>query len=133
MFKTSSQKGQSILPEYVVMFFFVIAAMVSMTVYVQRGLQARQRDAKAYFMKTASDACKQADAASGGKLDCAGAASIGTGNFAREYEPYYGDVASKVSRDSTDSKRMLGGIARTTSNRVTEATTNSAQQPPRSE
>ena len=88
---TRNNKGQSSLPEYVVTFFVVIAAAVTMTIYIQRSLQAKTRDARDHMF---SAAAKECDA------DCRAAAGISGNGIPREYEPYYGYINSQTRRDS---------------------------------
>ncbi len=47
-----NNKGQTVFTEYVVIFFIVVAAAATMTVFVQRALQGRIRDAKNYLIST---------------------------------------------------------------------------------
>lgn len=87
----SGKNGQSSLPDYVVTFFIVIAAAVAMTVYIQRSLQAKTKDARDYMVGLAASECGP---------DCRAAAGISGNGIPREYEPYYGHVDSRVSRNS---------------------------------
>ena len=50
-----NNKGQTILSEYVMIFFVVIAAAVAMTVFVQRGLEARIHDARNFMITTVTN------------------------------------------------------------------------------
>jgi|GEM_PF-6537085 len=94
--KIFSKKGQTVLPEYVVGFFLVVGAMVTLTVFVQRALQARARDAKIYMVDLAKQGCAQAGAG------CQEAA----GQINYEYEPYYSKVASTVDRSQNEKKTL---------------------------
>ena len=47
-----NNKGQSILSEYVMIFFVVIAAAVAMTIFVQRGFEARIHDARNFMINS---------------------------------------------------------------------------------
>ena len=117
-------RGQSSLPEYVVTFFIVIAVVVAMSVYIQRGLQARMHDARNYMVQSArNEISSNADflAAAGNRVGY-------------EYEPYYTVASSIVSRDSTVKTGLLEGgltgIFRKTTNEQTDAQTISVQLPP---
>ncbi len=122
-----SQKGQASLPEYVVTFFVVIGAIVAITVYVQRGLQARTYDARNYMV---AQAAKDCDA------DCKAATSQVSNNaILPEYEPYYGQVDSKTTRESRQDNQLLQGgttgIFRKIINEETSSDTVSTQLPPK--
>ena len=121
-----ARKGQLAMSEYVLLFFVVIAGASAMTLYVQRGLQARTRDAKIYMVDMAAQACAQATT---GTVDCLGAASP-TRKLAYEYEPYYGQSKALVQRDSAD-KKVLDGNNRWGKyfSEKNSSTTNSAQLP----
>ena len=67
-------KGQAILPEYVVTFFIVIAVVVGMTSYIQRSFQARLWDARNYMVNVANAACDN---------NCHIAAGLGTNETPR--------------------------------------------------
>ena len=92
------------MPEYVVMFFVAIAALVVMTVYVQRAFQARTRDATLYMVNMASQACAEVGD------DCQVAANFQGGVLQPQYEPYYGMVQSEVSRNFTDKRELREGV-----------------------
>ena len=131
MANVNSQKGQTVLPEYVVVFFVVIVAMVAITVYIRRALQARQRDAKVYMIDMAAQGCAQADLNSGGSLDCQGAAGINGGRFIYDYEPYYSQAASNVDRGQAEQTALfVNSIFHKWSVGQTQVNTASAQSPP---
>lgn len=98
-----NRAGQLAMSEYVLLFFVIVAGVSAMTVYVQRGLQAKHRDATRYAIDMANDACSQASA---GGVDCRGATKLDpkTGNIPYQYEPYYGQSEAGVQRASTDKK-----------------------------
>ncbi len=103
--------------EYVVVIFIAIGAIITMSIFVQRTLQARIRGARHYMIKEAA---------------------VAHGNFIRyEYEPYYGNVQSEVSRSQDDDTRLLespeqpSGIFRKFINQQVMANTISVQAPPR--
>ena len=120
MGKLKSYKGQTVVPEYVVGFLLVIAAMVAVTVYLQRAFQARARDAKIYMVDTAAKGCGQdCKAATGGKI-------------AYEYEPYYTQINSIVERDQDDRKQdLLTGIFKKQVSQTTRVDSMSKQLPPK--
>ncbi len=93
-----SNKGQTVTPEFVVIFFLAIAAVVASTVYIQRGLQARVRDARLYMVDMATSGCQSALGA-----DCEGLSTT-TGKFKVEYETYYGQQQAEIGRTVADNK-----------------------------
>ena len=123
----TGNKGQSSLPEYVVTFFIVIATVVAMTVYIQRSLQAKTKDARDYMVGLAAGECGP---------DCRAAAGISGSGIPREYEPYYGRVDSRTSRNSSVSANLIGGTDRTdrqfykNTEETVETTSTSSQLPP---
>ena len=120
-----SKKGQTVLPEYVVGFFLVVAAMVTLTVFVQRALQARARDAKIYMVNLAAQGCAQAGAG------CQQAAGTQEGQFNYEYEPYYSKAVLQVDRAQNESKSLeIGSIFRRNSGEATQVNTTSVQTAP---
>jgi len=122
-----NNKGQSVLAEYVTIFFIAIAAMVGITAFVQRGLQARIHDARNYMIDTVvnSGACD---------ANCMQA----TGNsIGYEYEPYYMQMFSASSQNAKDNSERtsgnpaaLGAIYYRALNETTKSTTVSIQLPP---
>lgn len=118
------------MPEYVVMFFIVVAGLVAMIVFVQRGLQARIRDARVYMIETASEACLAAGAS--GDVNCAGAANLQDNSILQEYEPYYAMTQSLVGRSGGTDKGFAGATYFKQTDEVTAVSSNSVQQPPRS-
>ena len=128
--------GQTILPEHVLVYFLVIAAVAAMAVYMQRGLQARVRGARIYMVDLASKGCSDADKKGG--LDCQGAAGVkNAGGINQEYEPYYGKSGTEVTRDQSQNNVLLEGgngstgIAGKTFAERTEITSVSGQLPPK--
>ncbi|MBI4308985.1 MAG: hypothetical protein HY591_01495 [Candidatus Omnitrophica bacterium] len=119
-----SRKGQAAVPEYVVGFLLVVAAMIAATVYVQRALQARARDAKVYMLDTAAKGCLTA-----GCQEAAGATA--EGKFAYEYEPYYSKINSVVDRDQNQQRLdILTGIFSKQFAQATRVNSTSEQLPP---
>ena len=85
-----NKKGQSVLSEYVMIFFVVIAALVAVTTFVQRGFEARIHDARDFMINAVANACD---------ADCMKA----TGNaIAKEYEPYYAQMLSDVQQNADE-------------------------------
>lgn len=120
-----TRRGQTVMPEYVVGFFLVIAAMVTLTVYVQRALQARARDAKIYMVDLASRGCAQAG---DGCLQAAGARN---GELNYEYEPYYTKSSAVIERTQNESKTLeVNSVFRRNAREVTQVGSNSDQRPP---
>lgn len=120
-----SKQGQTILPEYVLLLFIVIAFATAITVYVQRGLQARIFDARNYAINEARSECGE---------DCKAAAG---GGIDREYEPYYGHIESRTDRATEDLSTIEGGISnkegvyRKMTNIATTTNAVSWQKPPK--
>jgi len=122
-------KGQSILAEHSMVFFVVIAALVIMTVYVQRALQARIHDVRNYVIGQVMNNSSVCDA------NCVAAAG---GNITYEYEPYYEIVGSTVQSASTDTtgatpslvNYSIGGKYIKGFNSQTAMSATSAQLPP---
>ena len=122
MGKFKSSKGQAVVPEYVVGFLLVIAAMIAMTVYLQRAFQARVRDAKIYMMDTAANGCS---------ADCKAAAGARDGKLAYEYEPYYAKINSAVDRDQNQQRLdLLTGIFSKQFSQAMQVNSTSEQLPP---
>jgi len=123
----TGNKGQSSLPEYVATFFIVIAAVVAMTVYIQRSIQARIKDSRDHMVSVAAGECGP---------DCRAAAGISGSGIPREYEPYYGRVDSRTSRNSSVNADLAGGADRAdrqfykNTEETVETTSTSSQLPP---
>ncbi len=134
------RKGQVIVPEYVVMFFLVIAGLVAMSVYVQRSRRSRPRDTKLYMMDVATQACADADALAtpGWDVHCRDAANfqidpreaVPVRRMAQEYEPYYAQVESLVDRSADDTKEFQGGTFIRQFTQGTSVSSDSRQLPP---
>ena len=120
-----NNKGQSILSEHVMVFFIVVAALVAMTTFVQRGLQARIHDARNFMVNSVNSVCDaNCLAATGGKI-------------ANEYEPYYAQMLSdQVHNEETNlsatqgNAQVLGAIYFKTSKESTKIISTSVQLPP---
>lgn len=126
MIKLHAQTAQTILPEHIISFFLVMSAMVAMTVYVQRGLQARVHDVRDYAMNQAARACTSVGS---GCLEAAGNVVVNN-TFVKEYEPYYGLSDAEVTRSHDEQKGMLGGVFTRTSSDSTHVVSDSRQLPP---
>ena len=120
-----NNKGQSVLSEHVMVFFVVVAALVAMTTYVQRGFEARIDDAKNYMISAANSACDANCQQATGK------------HVSREYEPYYSQVISDSFHNEQDmnaetkgNAEAIGAIYYRNLNEETETSTNSIQLPP---
>jgi len=107
-----NNKGQSILSEYVMIFFVVIAAATAMTVFVQRAFEARVHDAKDYAIDslTSSGACD---------ANCLQATG---GNIAHEYEPYYTASVASVLQNQQEGTGLTPGNAQITGTIFNKAT-----------
>ena len=110
-----NRKAQTTASEIIILLFIVVGAIVGMSVYFQRGIQARLRDSNVFIINMVSDA---------------------RGNrIPGQYEPYYGDTSSEVSRfEKTEDKLIAAkgsGISRKYLNAITGISTNSDQAPPR--
>jgi hypothetical protein len=122
-----NNQGQAVLSEYVMIFFVVIAALVAMTTYVQRGFEARIHDARNLAMNAvvSSGACD---------ANCLQATG---GNLFYEYEPYYAVSGANVQQDGTDTTgatkgnpQALGAIYTKSTNESTGTVGVSCQLPP---
>ena len=94
-----NNKGQTVLSEHVMVFFVVIAAIVAMTIFVQRSFEARIHDARNFMINGImnSDVCD---------ANCLAA----TGNAIHyEYEPYYAFSDSFVSQNKVDNQGAASG------------------------
>ncbi len=120
-----NKRGQATLPEYVLLLMIVVAFVTAITIYVQRGLQARILDGRNYAVDQARRECN------GNCLAATG------GGMSREYEPYYGHIISKTDRGMEDLSTIEGGVdekegvyKKYTDIRTT-VNTESRQRPPR--
>jgi Tfp pilus assembly protein PilV len=80
--KFRNKSGQSISAEVVITFVLVTVAIVAMSTYIRRTMQARVRDAVIFTRDEASSA-------------------LGGANVALQYEPYYASAEAKTSQAST--------------------------------
>jgi len=119
-----NNKGQSILVEYVTIFFIVIAGLVAMTTFFRRSLEARVHDGRNYMISSVVNACD---------ANCLQAAG---GNISQEYEPYYMQTTAFVLRNEQENSGMttgnpaaLGAIYAKYSNTETQSSSQSVQLP----
>ena len=122
-----SIKGQTIMPEYIIAFFLVMTAMVAMTVYVQRALQARIHDARNYMINDAMAGIN----ACGSDCQNASADTFANGQLVKEYEPYYGQTNSIVDHTTTERKGMTPQNTFKQFSETTMVNSTSAQLPPK--
>jgi len=125
-----NNKGQAILSEYVMIFFVVIAALVAMTTFVQRGLEARIHDARNFMINSVvnSGACD---------ANCLKATGAAGNQIPYEYEPYYSIMAAGVQKNQQDTTgattgnaQVLGAIYTRSSNEATQINSRSTQLQP---
>jgi len=116
--------GQAILSEYVMIFFVVIAAIVAMTVFVQRSLNARIHDARDFAISAVNGVCD---------ANCQEAA----GNVTYEYEPYYTQLTAQSQQNqeqtfwaTNGSANIIGAVYGKIVNEATQANAVSGQLPP---
>ena len=114
-----NKKGQTILSEYVMIFFVVIAAVVAMTSFVQRGFQARIHDARNFMVDsvTNSGACD---------ANCLRAAGVTGNQIPYEYEPYYAQMLASVSNNTNETAGTTTGNAQVIGAVYTKSTNEAA-------
>lgn len=119
MLKYLKQSKAQIIGEYVVTIAILVGAMVTMTVYIRRALQARVHDAAVFMVETADEASR----------------NNGGPGVRSEYEPYYGETDSTTTRDLNEHVELLPGgatgIFRKDFNQVIQSQAQSLQLPPR--
>lgn len=93
-------KGQVLASEYVMIFFLVVGMIFAMSMYMRRGLQARIYDARNLMAK---------------HVNAVGHETGAVGNFYAEYEPYYAESTSQVTRKTGSIERLMAGGPKTTS------------------
>ena len=118
-------KGQAIFSEYAMIFFVVIAAATAMTVFVQRGLEARTHEERNFMVDSVKTVCD---------TNCLQATG---GTIFHEYEPYYTITASDVAQNQADtttatqgSAQAFGAIYTKSLNENTQTISTSCQLPP---
>jgi len=126
-----NNKGQSVLSEYVMIFFVVIAAAVAMTTFVQRSFEARVHDARNYMIDTVSNTLANECP------ECLNATGAIGNQIPHEYEPYYAQTISDVYHNedtnagaTTGNAQVIGAIYIKNLNEKTQVTSTSNQLPP---
>ena len=121
-----NNKGQAVLSEYVMIFFVVIAVAVAMTVFLQRGFEARIHDARNFMINSVmnNEVCD---------INCVQAAG---GNIHYEYEPYYAQTISETGHNeqertgaTTGNPQALGAVYIKSTNEATTTNSTSYQLP----
>jgi len=97
-----NKKGQSVLAEHVMVFFVVVAALVAMSTFVQRGLKAKIHDARNFMIDSVVNS---------GACDANCLAATGSANIAYEYEPYYSQTVTLATKNDNDFKGRTSGKA----------------------
>ena len=107
--------GQSSLSQYVITFFLAIASIIAMGTFVQRAIQGRLRDAKIYMIDNVKTYGNVEE------------------NMQYEYEPYYSNQSSIISKERSEQTSLVvggvTGIFRKDINSATGITSNSYQAP----
>jgi hypothetical protein len=106
-----NNNGQAISAELVVTFILVVAAVLALSTYVRRTLQARTRDAMVYTRGEAATALQD--------------------NITLQYEPYYVQVESNITQSSSDTSNIVSGgdLIRNVSQRKAMTSTSSQLAP----
>ena len=105
--------GQTITAEIVIIFVLVVVAIVAMSTYVRRVMQARVRDAVIFTRDEAI-------------------AALGSDNVTLQYEPYYVLSAAQTNQSSTDLSRIVvNGDFQRDSSQSRVMVTNSTQLAPK--
>ena len=91
--KWQDRRASLSIGEYILTFALVITVGVAMSVYVQRSLQARMRDARHYAITNLREQCRD--------TNCVGQGAIGD-----QYEPYYTQVSANTSLESVNQKGL---------------------------
>lgn len=121
-----SHRGQSVLSEYTMVIFIVIAAVVAITVYVQRSLEARIHDARNFMVDSVVN-----------NSVCDANCLLATGNIMHEYEPYYTQMAASSSQNQEQeltaaqgNAQVIGAIYGQSDNETTQSNAVTNQLPP---
>ena len=116
------RKGQSIAGEYAVLFVVVVAAMIAMSVFIKRSVQARWLDMRKYVVLTANAVVD----------------GYYNGPLYYEYEPYYTNTTSDTKRAMMVEQRLIASqtghpvdIFRRTEDMHVDVFTNSTTAAPR--
>lgn len=114
-----TNNAQAIMGEYVLVFFVVMGMATAMTIYFKRGIQARIHGARNAMFNMVFNRT----------------AGYYAGGIQIEYEPYYGNTVSMVSRRENTTTNLLPGattgIFRKTFDEVTAVQTQSETAPPK--
>lgn len=86
--KLRSKKAQAVLMEYVIIAMIAMAAVVTMIIYVQRGLQGRIQGARTHMLKEV-------------------AAAVPGERVQIEYEPYYTNTLTDIDQDAWTKESMI--------------------------
>lgn len=92
--RVQNKKAQAVASEYALTFFLVIGVMSAMTTYFKRATQARIYDARNAMVNMVLTRVSSTDV---------------IGNLLVEYEPYYANTVSTISRDVDNQTRLFGG------------------------
>jgi len=109
MLKYLRHSRAQVIGEYAITIAILISALVAMTVYARRALQARMHDAKEYMVSEASQ---------------------GGVTILSEYEPYYGDSQSESSTTSDEQTVLAPGLDTKVFSGRTEISGRTRQLPP---
>jgi len=121
-----SHSGQAVFSEYMMVIFLVIAAIVAITVYVQRSLEARIHDARNFMVDTVAN-----------NSVCDANCVMATGSIAHEYEPYYTQMAASSQQNqnqtftaTTGNPNIIGAIYGQWDREATQSNAVTNQLPP---
>jgi len=121
-----NKKGQSVFTEYVMIIFAVIAVVVAMSTFVQRGFEGRIHDARNYLINAVSNVCD---------ANCQEA--TGSKTIPTEYEPYYELYNAIVENDQNEmtgatsgNSQILGAIYIKKESGASSTSSTSDQLPP---
>lgn len=97
----NNQRAQVISSEYVLVLFLVVGVVAAMSIYFQRAIQARMRDAQSTMAHVANDTVRD--------YYYEGNRVFLDEDFALwyQYEPYYLNTESDVSRESSSTQRIF--------------------------
>lgn len=122
-----NKDAQVVASEYVLIFFLVLGMLTALGLYFRRTVQGRIYSARNFMVTSVRD-----------ELATELSLNEFAGNLYAEYEPYYLDTESLVSREINDQKELKSsfglssGIFHKEINQYTRIQTNSITAPPRS-
>ena len=123
-FKNQGASKAQIFSEYAILIAIVAASLIAMSLMVKRAVQGRLKDAKDRMMTEVDSVYRSYH----------GVTEQTPENVGSDYEPYYANTESEVTRYSKDRTQLLlgatTGIARMNFDETTSAQTNSFQLPP---